>query len=135
MQVIADGLHHHLAGVQPHPEVHSQALRAPQFVTVAAQRRLHRQRCIAGPHGMILMGNWGAKEGHNPSPITWLTVPSAVDGGHHALQHRIQELSGFLGVARSASSSMDPFRSAKSTVTCLRSPSRAWREVRIFSAR
>src|SRR6185295_1202544 len=37
--------------------------------------------------------------------------------------------------SRSASSSMEPFRSAKSTVTCLRSPSRAAREVRIFSAR
>src|SRR4029453_7137320 len=30
---------------------------------------------------------------------------------------------------------MDPFRSAKRTVTCLRSPSRAAFEVRIFSAR
>src|SRR5262245_36301372 len=31
--------------------------------------------------------------------------------------------------------SIDPFTSAKSTVTCLRSPSRAERDVRIFSAR
>src|SRR3972149_843039 len=31
--------------------------------------------------------------------------------------------------------SMEPFRSANSTVTCLRSPSRAVLEVRIFSAR
>jgi len=30
---------------------------------------------------------------------------------------------------------MEPLRSAKRTVTCLRSPSRAVREVRIFSAR
>src|SRR5215471_204135 len=37
--------------------------------------------------------------------------------------------------SRSASNSIDPFRSAKSTVTCLRSPSRALLEVRIFSAR
>src|SRR5262245_11866985 len=37
--------------------------------------------------------------------------------------------------SRSASSSMDPLRSAKRTVTCLRSPSRAALEVRIFSAR
>ncbi len=34
---------------------------------------------------------------------------------------------------RSASSSIEPLRSAKSTVTCLRSPSRAVFEVRIFS--
>jgi hypothetical protein len=30
---------------------------------------------------------------------------------------------------------MEPFTSAKRTITCLRSPSRALREVRIFSAR
>jgi hypothetical protein len=35
----------------------------------------------------------------------------------------------------SASSSIEPLRSAKSTVTCLRSPSSAALEVRIFSAR
>src|SRR6185503_18436793 len=37
--------------------------------------------------------------------------------------------------SRSASSSIEPLRSAKRTVTCLRSPSRAALEVRIFSAR
>src|SRR5262249_4365811 len=31
--------------------------------------------------------------------------------------------------------SIEPFTSANSTVTCLRSPSRALREIRIFSAR
>src|SRR5262245_50141326 len=34
-----------------------------------------------------------------------------------------------------SASSIEPFTSVKSTVTCLRSPSRAHREVRIFSAR
>src|SRR5215831_2774 len=37
--------------------------------------------------------------------------------------------------SRSASSSIEPLRSAKSTVTCFRSPSRAALEVRNFSAR
>src|SRR5215813_4444295 len=37
--------------------------------------------------------------------------------------------------SRSASNSIEPLRSAKSTVTCLRSPSRALLDVRIFSAR
>jgi bifunctional non-homologous end joining protein LigD len=37
--------------------------------------------------------------------------------------------------SRSASSSIEPLRSAKRTVTCLRSPSRAAFEVRIFSAK
>src|SRR5215470_16775948 len=37
--------------------------------------------------------------------------------------------------SRSARNSIDPLSSAKSTVTCLRSPSSARRDVRIFSAR
>src|SRR5262245_50720197 len=37
--------------------------------------------------------------------------------------------------SRSASNSIEPFMSANNTVTCLRSPSRALLEVRIFSAR
>jgi pimeloyl-ACP methyl ester carboxylesterase len=37
--------------------------------------------------------------------------------------------------SRSASSSIEPLRSANRTVTCLRSPSRAALDVRIFSAR
>src|SRR5215475_15461831 len=37
--------------------------------------------------------------------------------------------------SRSANNCMEPFISANSTVTCLRSPSRALLEVRIFSAR
>ena len=37
--------------------------------------------------------------------------------------------------SRSASSSIEPLRSTKSTVTCLRSPSRVARPARIFSAR
>src|SRR5262249_1143449 len=37
--------------------------------------------------------------------------------------------------SRSAINSVEPLRSTKSTVTCLRSPSRAAREVRIFSAK
>ena len=55
-------------------------------------------------------------------------------GVHHALQDRVEQLPGLFGVAV-GDNSMDPLRSANSTVTCLRSPSRALREVRIFSAR
>jgi hypothetical protein len=53
---------------------------------------------------------------------------------HHELEHGIEDLAAFSG-SRSASNSIEPLRSAKSTVTCLRSPSRAALEGRIFSAR
>ncbi|HJQ90057.1 MAG TPA: hypothetical protein VJ820_21620, partial [Propionibacteriaceae bacterium] len=48
-----------------------------------------------------------------------------------ALLHAAVELAE----AEVASSSMEPFRSAKRTVTCLRSPSKAVLEVRMRSAR
>jgi hypothetical protein len=41
VQVVIDAPHHHLAGVEPHPNVHGQAMRASHPVTVAAQRGLH----------------------------------------------------------------------------------------------
>src|SRR5262245_33454603 len=70
-----------------------------------------------------------------PSPITWLTVPSyrwtASIISSSTGSRSFRASSG----SRSASNSIDPFRSAKRTVTCLRSPSSAAFEVRIFSAR
>src|SRR5215475_9800704 len=70
-----------------------------------------------------------------PSPMTWLTVPS-----YRCTASIIRSSTGsrsFLASSgsRSASSSIEPLTSAKRTVTCLRSPCRAPREVRIFSAR
>ena len=56
-----------------------------------------------------------------------------MDRLHDSLEDGVEKLPRLL--SRSASSSIDPLRSAKSTVTCLRSPSRALLEVRIFSAR
>ena len=58
----------------------------------------------------------------------------AVDGGHHGSSAGSRSCRASSG-SRSPSNSIDPFRSANSTVTCLRSPSSAVREVRIFSAR
>ncbi len=70
-----------------------------------------------------------------PSPITWLTVPSyRCTASIMCVEHGSRSLPASSG-SRSASSSIEPFRSAKRTVTCLRSPSSAAREVRIFSAR
>src|SRR5215813_12394428 len=70
-----------------------------------------------------------------PSPMTWLTVPS-----YRCTASIIRSSTGSRSFrassgSRSASNSIEPLRSAKSTVTCLRSPSSATLEVRIFSAR
>jgi hypothetical protein len=57
-----------------------------------------------------------------------------MDGVHHELEHWVEELARLLGIAV-GQQPIEPFRSAKRTVTCLRSPSRALFKVRIFSAR
>jgi hypothetical protein len=51
-----------------------------------------------------------------------------MDRLYHALERRVEEPARLLGVAVGQ-------QSANNTVTCLRSPSRALLEVRIFSAR
>jgi hypothetical protein len=100
VQVIVDAAHHHLAGIEPHPEVHRQAMRAPYLVTIAVQRGLDVERRIAGPHGVVLVGQRRAKERHDA------IAHDLVDGsfvvmysGHHALQHRVENRPRLFGVA------------------------------------
>jgi hypothetical protein len=73
---------------------------ALHLITVARHRLLHAQRRVAGAHSMIFMGNGRAEEGHNA--IAHHLVHSAliaVHGLDHALQDRVQQLAGLLGVA------------------------------------
>ena len=100
MQVVADGPHHDLAGIEADPDLDLDPVGMADFVTVASNRLLHGQGRIAGPHGMVFMRNRRAKQGHDA--IAHHLVDRAfvaVDGRHHALQHRVEELPGFLGIA------------------------------------
>ena len=58
------------------PDLHLHAMRAAHLLAVAADRLLHGQGRIAGPHRMVLMGRGAPKRAMMPSPMTWLTVPS-----------------------------------------------------------
>ena len=134
-QIAADGPHHHLARVEPHADPRRDVVGAHHLARVASQRFLHAEGGIAGPHRVILVGHRRAEESHDA--VAHHLVDRALVAMHgfdHELQHRIEEPLRLLGIAVGESSS-DPRRSAKSTVTCLRSPSRALLEVRIFSAR
>ena len=95
VQVVADGPHHHLAGVQPYPCLERQALRATHLVAVAPQRRLHGQGGVAGPQGVVLMRNGGAKQGHNAIAQHLVhRALVAVHRVHHQMQGGVQELPG-----------------------------------------
>jgi len=85
---------------------------------------------------VVFVGDGSAKQRHNA--IAEHLIDGALDavhGVHHQLEGRIEELAARLPDRDRESARCNPFRSANSTVTCLRSPSSALRDVRIFSAR
>ena len=100
VQIAADDAHDHLAGVQPDPDLHIEPLSLAQLLGIAADGVLHAQRGIAGAHGMIFMGERRPKQGHDAVAHDLVDRPLvAVDGLHHPLEHRVEELPGLLGVA------------------------------------
>src|SRR6266481_541198 len=70
-----------------------------------------------------------------PSPVNLSTKPSKCSTPSARMLKKRCMISDHASASICSASSIEPFTSANSTVTCLRSPSRALREVRIFSAR
>ena len=67
---------------------------------VRADRLLHPQRGVAGPHRVVLVGERRAEERHDP--VAHHLVDGAlvaVDGLHHPLEDGVEELARLLGVA------------------------------------
>src|SRR6516164_5471039 len=93
------------------------------------------QRGIAGALRVILMCDRRAEQRHDTIAGVLVncsleTVNTVGKDPEEPVEHSVP----FFRIMP-ADNSIDPLRSANSTVTCLRSPSRALREVRIFSAR
>ena len=100
MQIIANGAHHHLTGVEPDTDLHRHALRAPHLLRIALHEFLHGERRITGPDSMIVMRDRRAKQGHNAITHDLVHGPFiAVHGRHHVLEHRVEELARLLRVA------------------------------------
>jgi hypothetical protein len=74
-QIAADRADHDLARIEADANLDLHPVQAPRVVRVAFERLLHPERGIARPHRVILVGERGAEEGHDPVPITWFTVP------------------------------------------------------------
>jgi hypothetical protein len=94
---VADAPDDDLAGVEPHPDTHLKAMCAPHRLGIVAHGGLHRQRRIAGPQGMVFMGDRCTEEGHDA--IAQHLVHGAlvaVHSIHHMAQSRVQQvLRGF----------------------------------------
>ena len=83
---------------------------------------------------MVLVGDRRPEQGHDAVAGVLVNCSfEAMDTVSEDLEEAVEQRVPLFQIW-SAASSIEPFISAKSTVTCLRSPSRALREVRIFSA-
>ena len=125
----------HFPGVEPHAHAQLQAAGAAHVFGVGAHGGLHGQGGVAGAQGVVFVGNRRTKQGHESvaEHLIHRTL-EAVHRGHHMMESWIEELLGSFG-SRPRTSSVESLRSANSTVTCLRSPARAGRAMRILSVR
>ena len=95
VQVVANGADHHFPGVEPHPDAHLDAVGAAHRFRVLAHGRLHGQGGVAGPQGVVLMGQRRPEEGHDAVAQHLIhRALEAVYGVHHAMQGGIEELLG-----------------------------------------
>ena len=100
VQVVADGPHDHSPGVQAHPDVDVDTVGAAHLVAVAANGVLHGERRVARPHGVVLKGDGCPKQGHDAVTHDIVHCPLiAVDGGHHAFEHGVENRARLLRVS------------------------------------
>jgi len=99
-QVVADRAHHDLARVEPDANLHLDALRPSQAGRVLPDGVLHAQGGIACAHGVILVGQRRAEQRHDAVAHDLVhRALVAVDGLHHVLEDRIENLARLLRIA------------------------------------
>src|SRR5439155_9713543 len=134
-EVVADLADHHLARVEAHADGEADAARGPQLVRVASDLVTEMERRPARALGVVLVRDRRPKSAMMPSPVYWFTVPSKRCTPSVSSWKKRSMIRCHSSGSSCSASSIEPFTSAKSTVTCLRSPSSAPRARRIFSAR
>ena len=73
---------------------------AEHALGVPLHRLLHPQRRVARAHGVVLVGERRAEQRHDPVAHDLVDgALVAVDGLHHVLEHRVEELARLLGIA------------------------------------
>jgi hypothetical protein len=100
VEIVADGAHDDLPGVQPDADLDHGPVRASHLFRIRLHGLLHPERREAGSHGVVLVGEGGAEEGHDP--IAHHLVHGAlvaVDGVHHQREEGIENLARLLGIA------------------------------------
>ena len=99
MQVVANRPHHDFPGIEAHAHAQLQAPGAAHRLGIGLHGGLHRQCGIAGPQGMVLVGQRCAEQGHNAVAEHLVDgALEAVHGVHHAVHGRIEELLAGFGI-------------------------------------
>ena len=99
MQIAAESTDDHLARVQPDTDLQGRTVLAQHVVSVSGHGLLHAEGGVAGPDGVVLVGDGGAEEGHDAVAHDLIHCALVmVDGLHHVLEDGIQEVLRFLGV-------------------------------------
>jgi hypothetical protein len=99
VQVVADEPHHHLAAVEADPRLDLDSVRTADLLGILAHPILYGQGGVAGPHRVVLMGDRGAEQGHDPvaeHAADYALI--AVDGVNHDLDRPVEQPLGVLGV-------------------------------------
>jgi hypothetical protein len=100
VQIAADGAHDNLARVEPDPDLDVDAVGATSLLRVMLDQLLHTQRGVARPYGVVLVRERRAEQRHDPIAHDLVDrALVAVDGLHHPLEHRVEELARLLGIA------------------------------------
>ena len=100
VEVTADRPHDDLTGVEAHANLHGCAAAALDLVRVEVDPPLHSQCGVAGADCVVLMPDRRSEQRHDP--IAHHLVDGALvvmDGFHHPLEHRVEQLPRLLGVA------------------------------------
>ena len=100
VQVGADRPDHDVTRVQPHANLDRYAEAAKHALGVTLHRLLHPKRRVARAHRVILVGDGGAEQRHDP--VAHHLIDGAlvtVHGLHHVLEHGVEKLARLLGVA------------------------------------
>ena len=75
-------------------------MRASHLFRVLLDVLLHPERCVARAHRVILVGQRGAEERHDPVAHDLVDrTLVAVDRFHHPFEHGIENLPPLLGIA------------------------------------
>jgi len=99
-QIAGDGTHDDLAGIQTDTNLREDAFLPAHGLPVPLDGFLHSQGRIAGPHGVILVGERSTKQGHDPVTHHLVDGPFvSMHRLHHVLKDRIKDPPGVLRIA------------------------------------